>query len=125
MSNKDELMTICFYWLSLFCFLDSNLIETDKWLFNQQALQEYILCCCQDKYGGLIDKPERKRDYYHTCYGLSGLSVAQFSFTNEIIVGPLENKLVSFCLSFMASLIQCVIFYRFLFIQFIIYTWKE
>jgi len=28
--------------------------------------------------GGIIDKPGKGRDYYHTCYGLSGLSVSQF-----------------------------------------------
>jgi len=28
--------------------------------------------------GGIIDKPGKGRDYYHTCYGLSGLSVTQY-----------------------------------------------
>lgn len=28
------------------------------------------------RYGGLRDKPGRGRDYYHTCYCLSGLAVA-------------------------------------------------
>lgn len=27
--------------------------------------------------GGLRDKPGKRRDYYHTCYCLSGLSIAQ------------------------------------------------
>ena len=31
----------------------------------------------QSPYGGLRDKPGRGRDYYHTCYNLGGLSVAQ------------------------------------------------
>jgi len=47
-------------------------------LFNTRALQEYLLVCCQDLRGGLIDKPGKGRDYYHTCYALSGLSVAQY-----------------------------------------------
>jgi len=29
----------------------------DHWLFNQEALQEYILICCQNSYGGILDKP--------------------------------------------------------------------
>lgn len=29
----------------------------DHWLFNQEALQEYILTCCQNPHGGLLDKP--------------------------------------------------------------------
>jgi protein farnesyltransferase subunit beta len=46
-------------------------------LFNPQALNEYVLLCCQHYGGGLKDKPGASRDFYHTCYGLSGLSVAQ------------------------------------------------
>ncbi|KAH7941942.1 hypothetical protein HPB49_018685 [Dermacentor silvarum] len=49
----------------------------ERWLFDQDALQEYILICCQEPAGGLIDKPGKPRDYYHTCYLLSGLTVAQ------------------------------------------------
>lgn len=47
------------------------------YLFDREALQEYILLCCQAEYGGLIDKPGKPTDFYHTCYCLSGLSVAQ------------------------------------------------
>ena len=45
-------------------------------LFSTDALLDYIFVCCQLKYGGLRDKPGRGRDYYHTCYCLSGLAVA-------------------------------------------------
>lgn len=31
--------------------------SSDHWLFNQEALQEYILICCQNPHGGLLDKP--------------------------------------------------------------------
>ena len=48
------------------------------------SLQRYLLVCCQGMTqdgqgtgGGLKDKPGKYPDYYHTCYGLSGLSVAQ------------------------------------------------
>jgi prenyltransferase beta subunit len=34
--------------------------------------------------GGIIDKPGRHRDYYHTCYGLSGLSVSQY-YCDQIV----------------------------------------
>jgi len=69
-----------------------QLIPANKWLFNQRALQEYLLCCCQEASGGLIDKPGKIRDYYHTCYCLSGLSIAQNSLSSQLIVGPQENK---------------------------------
>lgn len=46
--------------------------------FNADSLQRYILSCCQEEDGGgLRDKPGVSADYHHTCYALSGLSVAQ------------------------------------------------
>lgn len=45
--------------------------------FNQKALQRYILHCGQQMEGGMRDKPGKSRDHYHSCYALSGLSVAQ------------------------------------------------
>lgn len=32
-------------------------LKTENWLFDQLALQKYIIVCCQDKRGGLRDKP--------------------------------------------------------------------
>jgi prenyltransferase beta subunit len=49
------------------------------WLYNQAALQEYLLICGQRECGGMCDKPGKEPDFYHTCYCLSGLSVAQHS----------------------------------------------
>jgi hypothetical protein len=46
-------------------------------LFDEQKLQRYILLCAQEPTGGLRDKPSKPRDFYHTCYNLSGLSVSQ------------------------------------------------
>ncbi|XP_064864664.1 protein farnesyltransferase subunit beta isoform X2 [Oncorhynchus nerka] len=75
---------------------DSTL-SLQKWMFEQQALQEYILLCCQNPAGGLLDKPGKSRDFYHTCYCLSGLSVAQhfgnMDLHHELIVGREENRL--------------------------------
>ena len=45
---------------------------------DRRALQRFILLCGQQyPDGGLRDKPSKPRDFYHTCYALSGLSVAQ------------------------------------------------
>ncbi|XP_005106363.1 protein farnesyltransferase subunit beta [Aplysia californica] len=75
---------------------DPNL-SPGRWMFHQEALQEYILICCQHCYGGLIDKPGKPRDHYHTCYCLSGLSVAQHfvggSLTQDVVIGNPQNKL--------------------------------
>ena len=45
-------------------------------VFDTAALQLWLLVACQDE-RGLRDKPGVRADFYHTCYGLSGLSVAQ------------------------------------------------
>lgn len=79
-------------------FIDSHVLNYRRWTFNQQALQEYLLCCCQSPRGGLIDKPGRVPDFYHTCYDLSGLSIAQFAFIEDMVVGSSTNKLVRFIL---------------------------
>ncbi|KAJ8399073.1 hypothetical protein AAFF_G00414520 [Aldrovandia affinis] len=75
---------------------DSTL-STKRWMFEQQALQEYILLCCQNPAGGLLDKPGKSRDFYHTCYCLSGLSIAQHfgsrGFRHELILGKDTNRL--------------------------------
>ncbi|XP_041969085.1 protein farnesyltransferase subunit beta [Aricia agestis] len=64
-------------------------------LFNQGALQEYIIICCQSPQGGLIDKPGKPHDLYHTCYTLSGLSIAQHGTCagDPFIVGSPRNEL--------------------------------
>ena len=72
--------------------------------FNQFELTEYKASIVhdnnnthpQDQRGGLIDKPGKSRDYYHTCYTLSGLSIAQYIHNQETkILGPSSNLLVA------------------------------
>ncbi|BES93067.1 Farnesyltransferase beta subunit [Nesidiocoris tenuis] len=69
-------------------------LDTGKkdWIFNKELLQEYVLMCCQDEYGGFMDKPHVRRDPYHTCYALSGLSLAQSC--REHIVGDVHKNAV-------------------------------
>jgi protein farnesyltransferase subunit beta len=52
-------------------------------LFDAPALLDYLLICAQCAPGGLRDKPGRSRDFYHTCYALSGLSVAASAALSE------------------------------------------
>lgn len=68
----------------------------DTALFNRYALQEYVLICCQRPSGGLIDKPGKPADLYHTCYTLSGVSVAQHCEPSHapIILGHPDNELL-------------------------------
>lgn len=70
-------------------------------LFHNIALQQYILLCAQVLEGGLRDKPGKNRDYYHSCYCLSGLSVSQYCATADSdscplpqhVLGPYSNLL--------------------------------
>ncbi|KAI8982165.1 terpenoid cyclases/protein prenyltransferase alpha-alpha toroid [Mycotypha africana] len=57
--------------------LDRQQLQSEDYLLDREALQEYILLCCQSESGGLIDKPGKGPDFYHTCYCLSGLSTVQ------------------------------------------------
>jgi len=71
-------------------------LSSSSWMFNQEALQEYVLICCQHAGGGLIDKPGKARDFYHTCYCLSGLSVAQhFAEGKLLTTNIIGNKKVN------------------------------
>lgn len=55
--------------------------------YDQRALQRYLLHCSQQVEGGMRDKPGKSRDFYHTCYALSGLAVAQHPLTD----GPIDS----------------------------------
>jgi protein farnesyltransferase subunit beta len=48
----------------------------------------------QDIEGGMRDKPGKGRDYYHTCYSLSGLSGCQYSSAEDEDSLPLPSSVV-------------------------------
>lgn len=64
-------------------------------LFDAPMLERYILLCAQDINGGLRDKPSKPRDFYHSCYNLSGLSVAQHCDIGDEVYGDSEQTLVA------------------------------
>lgn len=71
--------------------------SSQPWM-DATSLQSYVLRCCQEKTGGIRDKPGKRRDYYHTCYGLSGLSLAQHDIhgnhlSDQVIGDPFHNTL--------------------------------
>lgn len=75
--------------------LNDDALDFGGWLFDQVAAQEYVLLSCQKLAGGIIDKPGRSADPYHSCYALSGLSVAQHflfgKFEDDEVVGGAAN----------------------------------
>jgi protein farnesyltransferase subunit beta len=64
------------------------------WLFDQRALQQYVTLTCQGAVAtsGIRDKPGKFPDFYHTCYALSGLSVAQMSCAPKFSKEELEKE---------------------------------
>ena len=59
-------------------------------------LERYILLCAQDVHGGLEDKPTSKsRDFYHSCYNLSGLSVAQHCDAGDEVCGHTDQIILA------------------------------
>ncbi|KAJ4458249.1 putative Protein farnesyltransferase subunit beta [Paratrimastix pyriformis] len=63
-----------------------------EWLFDQRCLAEYIVRCCQSATGGVADKPEVPRDYYHTNYGLSGLALTQHCSETGVCLGRFRRS---------------------------------
>ncbi|PFH34417.1 prenyltransferase and squalene oxidase repeat-containing protein [Besnoitia besnoiti] len=82
--RTNKLVDACYsFWLSALFPLVAHAFEQagrtvpeELWA-SSCHLQQYIVACCQDARGGLRDKPGKSADLYHTCYALSGLSVAQ------------------------------------------------
>eukprot|EP01133_Synstelium_polycarpum_P015404 gene15404-18268_t len=82
--RTNKLVDTCYtFWQGgLFPILEAYLpgaelvgdVANGRHLCNQLALQDYCLVCCQDPNGGFHDHPEKRRDYYHTCYTLSDIS---------------------------------------------------
>ncbi|CAG9764707.1 unnamed protein product [Ceutorhynchus assimilis] len=79
----------------LYSLLANDGLKPQGHLFDERALQEYILICCQNPHGGLIDKPGKPSDTYHSCYAISGLSVAQHVLNQKRVLGTYRNELAS------------------------------
>lgn len=77
--RTNKLVDGCYsWWVGAELAIIEAIFDGCTELFDRHALSEYILKCCQvEKKGGLRDKPGKSADYYHTCYCLAGLSIAQ------------------------------------------------
>jgi len=75
--RTNKLVDSCYSFWQGACFPLLRLADPDAdyaWL-DEAALHHYVLGACAHASGGLRDKPGAGRDFYHTCYALSGLSV--------------------------------------------------
>ena len=80
--RTNKLVDSCYsFWQgSIFNMLymaDKNLSYDMELLYDQLSLQAYILFACQDPKGGLIDKPGKYPDLFHTNYATAGLALSQ------------------------------------------------
>ena len=99
--RTNKLVDSCYsFWVgALFPLLSAQLSKDpsspkcDTNLFDRESLQDYLLYCSQYYSGGFTDRPGNSSDYYHTCYSLSGLSLAQHSGGEKCIVGHEDNEL--------------------------------
>lgn len=66
-----------------------GLPDSHVW-FSPTPLQMYVLLACQHKMGGLRDKPGKSADYYHSCYSLSGVAIAQHGLTGPCSIDGTE-----------------------------------
>eukprot|EP00931_Biecheleriopsis_adriatica_P011449 TRINITY_DN11253_c0_g1_i2.p1 TRINITY_DN11253_c0_g1~~TRINITY_DN11253_c0_g1_i2.p1 ORF type:complete len:452 (-),score=74.78 TRINITY_DN11253_c0_g1_i2:100-1431(-) len=72
---------------------DVALPSSHAW-FSPSPLQTYVFLACQHLSGGLKDKPGKSADFYHSCYSLSGVSVAQHEVDGStMVLGDAANLL--------------------------------
>lgn len=95
--RTNKLVDSCYsFWQgSIFNMLymgDNSLTIDHELLYDQLALQAYILIVCQERRkGGLYDKPGKSPDIFHTNYASAGLSCSQFSLIKDFSVSLSEN----------------------------------
>lgn len=97
----NKLVDSCYnFWVGASAALLSSVADAKvdgNLIIKQEALQAYgILACQHAKSGGLMDKPKKYPDIYHTMYALSGLSLCQCSYGEGegcFLGGVIENKL--------------------------------
>jgi len=80
--RTNKLVDSCYsFWQgSIFNMLymaDKNFSYDMELLYDQLSLQAYILFACQKSSGGLVDKPGKYPDLFHTNYSTAGLALSQ------------------------------------------------
>lgn len=85
--RTNKLVDSCYgFWIgSLFPILkiithyfNKNERDLSTDFFDRKRLKNYIIQCCQYQSGGMIDKPGKRPDFYHTNYALCGLCISEF-----------------------------------------------
>jgi geranylgeranyl transferase type-2 subunit beta len=66
---------VCYSW-----WVGSSIVMLKRahWI-DRVALSKVILSCQDQEHGGISDRPGNSVDVFHTCFGISGLSLLQWS----------------------------------------------
>ena len=81
--RTNKLVDSCYsFWqgsiFNLLYMADKNLSNDMELLYDQLSLQAYIVFACQNTHtGGLVDKPGKYPDLFHTNYATAGLALSQ------------------------------------------------
>ena len=90
--RTNKLVDSCYsFWqgsvFNMLYMADKKYTFDDELLYDQLSLQAYILFACQNtKIGGLIDKPGKYPDLYHSNYSIASLSLSQQSLLEDLKV---------------------------------------
>ena len=106
--RTNKLIDSCYsFWQgSIFNMLimnDKDLSYDSELLYDQLSLQAYILFPCLNKKGGLIDKPGKSHDLFHTNYTTVGLILNKKCIMDNVDVDlsfNIEKNLKSLILFF-------------------------
>ena len=82
--RTNKLVDSCYsFWqgsiFNLLFMADKNISNNMELLYDQLSLQAYILFACQYTKGGIVDKPGKGPDLFHTNYATAGLALSQES----------------------------------------------
>jgi prenyltransferase beta subunit len=74
--RPNKLVDSCYSWWigSAARIIADHLAITPFW--NEKALSDYVVNCCQGADGGFADRPGSRVDSFHTLYALAGVAVA-------------------------------------------------
>lgn len=82
--RTNKLVDACYaFWVGASLVLVNGALHAGASLWDRKQLAQYVLNCCQDKNGGLRDKPGCRADAYHTNYAACGLAMSQYIYFPE------------------------------------------
>lgn len=73
--RPEKLPDVCYSWWVLSTL---SILGKSHWV-NLEKLQRFILSCQDPIEGGISDRPDNQTDIYHTCFGIAGLSLIDYT----------------------------------------------